>query len=261
MSIPREITELVANSGNNFHSKVARWLQSDGWQVTVSPYYLDQAQQKAREIDLVAEKLWPLLNPFGTQIGQTAIRLFVECKFIPTYSVFWFADKDLDAAKALVCAGGLFRPNNTYTDKHHYLAQSKRVAKLYATSVGRNSESDPYYKALNQVLNAMVSMRDAPLCAPLFEKTGDQGPTVLLEFPVVVCSSYQQMYSVDFYADSPPERVVANFQLETQYAYVDKQGRQKDEHLLIDFTEFDQLPSYTAALKQDVDAAAIFARP
>lgn len=263
MSVPQEITDLVAGSGNNFHAKVARWLQSDGWQVTVSPYYLDQAQHKAREIDLVAEKLWPLMDDFGhRQIGYTAVRLFVECKFIPAYSVFWFADKDLGAARALVCSQGLFRLDNTYTDKHHYVAQSKRVAKLYATSVGRtNSENDPYYRALNQVLNAMVSMRGGRLCASLLKKTGGHGPTVLLEFPVVVCSSFQQIYSVDFYADSTPERVQENFQLEIQYAYLDKQGKQNDEHLLIDFVEFDQLASYVAAVGQDVGAAAIFARP
>ena len=60
MSVPDEITKLIDNSGNNFHAKVARWLSNDGWHITVSPYYMDQSQSKAREIDLIAEKAWPI---------------------------------------------------------------------------------------------------------------------------------------------------------------------------------------------------------
>src|SRR5512143_4062633 len=103
MSGPEAITKLVAASGNNFHAKVARWMQADGWHVTVSPYYMDQTQNKAREIDLVAEKLWPVMDHWGRQpVGDVAVRLFVECKFIPSYSVFWFTDKDFEAAEKLV---------------------------------------------------------------------------------------------------------------------------------------------------------------
>ena len=59
---------------------------------------MDQTQNKAREIDLVAEKLWPVMDHWGQPMGDVAVRLFVECKFIPSYSVFWFADKDTEAA-------------------------------------------------------------------------------------------------------------------------------------------------------------------
>ena len=97
MSVPDEVLKLISESGNNFHAKVARWMQADGWHVSVSPYYMDQTQNKAREIDLVAEKLWPVMDHWGQPMGDVAVRLFVECKFIPSYSVFWFADKDREA--------------------------------------------------------------------------------------------------------------------------------------------------------------------
>jgi hypothetical protein len=103
MPVPDEVLKLVAESGNNFHAKVARWMQADGWHVTVSPYYMDQTQNKAREIDLVAEKLWPVMDTFGRTIDDVAVRLFIECKFIPSYSVFWFTDKDKESAEKLVC--------------------------------------------------------------------------------------------------------------------------------------------------------------
>ncbi|HEX20472.1 MAG TPA: hypothetical protein ENG78_06610, partial [Acidiferrobacteraceae bacterium] len=120
---------------------------------------MDQTQAKAREIDLVAEKTWPSFDSFGHPVGNVAVRLFVECKYVPSYAVFWFADKDTKAAKELVCSSGPFRDNNMYTDKHHYLSQSPRVAKLFTSSPGKAAENEPFYKALNQVLNGMVSLR------------------------------------------------------------------------------------------------------
>lgn len=261
MSIPVEVQKLISESGNNFHAKVARWMQADGWHVAVSPYYMDQTQNKAREIDLVAEKLWPVHDSWGGQpIGDVAVRLFIECKFIPSYSVFWFTDKDMDAAEKLVCSSGKFRTNNSYTKKHHYLAESPRVAKLFAASVGRGTDNDPYYKALNQVLNAMISMRGGQISVPALRKRG-RGPMALLEFPVVVCSSFQQIYGVDFFADLPPERVTDNFQLEIEYAYLDRAGAHRDEHLLLDFVEFGQLQSFVTAIAENANLAAHFARP
>ncbi len=48
MAVPNEVSELIKNSGNNFHAKVACWLSDNGWHVVVSPYYMDQTQNKAR---------------------------------------------------------------------------------------------------------------------------------------------------------------------------------------------------------------------
>lgn len=62
MPIPDEVLQVVAGSENNFHAKVARWMLADGWNVTMNPYYMDQPQNKASEIDLVAEKLWPVMD-------------------------------------------------------------------------------------------------------------------------------------------------------------------------------------------------------
>ena len=81
MTIPKEVTELIQSSGNNFHAKVARWLAASGWHVVVSPYYMDQTQNKAREIDLVAEKTWPIQDSFGRAVDNIAVRLLVEKSF------------------------------------------------------------------------------------------------------------------------------------------------------------------------------------
>jgi hypothetical protein len=81
----------------------------------------------------------------------------------------------------------------------------------------------------------------------------------LLEFPVVVCSSFQQVYGVDFYADSTPEKITNNFQLEIQYAYLGRNRTQRDEHLLLDFVEFNQLDAFVEAIGEDANVAVLLA--
>ncbi|MES2207285.1 MAG: hypothetical protein V4525_10910 [Pseudomonadota bacterium] len=257
---PNEVLELIATSGNNFHSKVAKWFYDNDWHVIVSPYYMDQTQNKAREIDLIAEKLYPVQDIFNRYtIGHVAVRLFIECKFIPTHSVFWFADKDMPSANELVCSDGTFLDNHRDTKNHHYLTQSPKVAKLFATSINKSAEADPFYKALNQVLNAMVSMRTQPLFTPKLLKN-QKPPFQILQFPVVVCSSFEKLFSVDFFDnESSPTSISKNFQLEVRYAYIDRHNTQRDDYFLLDFIDFQQLENFINAIDQDGMIAASFA--
>lgn len=221
---------------------------------------MDQTQNKAREIDLIAEKLWPVKDVFDRRMDDVAVRLFIECKFVPSHSVFWFAEKDQESAEDLVCSSGLFRVDNSYTKKHHYLAQNSKVAKLFTTSASKASENEPFYKALNQALNAMVSMSGQPVSVPVLKKSR-RTPRVVIEFPVVVCSSFDQMYSVDFYAESQPESIKDNFQLEVRYAYIDRHNKQRNDYFLLDFVEFSQLEKFAQAIDEDARVAAFFAAP
>lgn len=259
MSVPSQVQELIDGSGNTFHAKVARWFASDGWSTTISPYYMDQSQQKARELDLIAEKVWPIKGTFGLQEGEVAVRLFVECKFLPGYSVFWFTDKDRSAVEKMICASGYFRRDNTYTSKHHYLSTSDRVAKLFASSNAKGQEAEPFYKALNQSLNGLVSMRCQTPRAFSSERR-DGGFQLTLDFPVVVCSSFSQLYAADFGGTGNTSLVKDNFQLEIQYAYVDASGHSRDELFLLDVVEYERLSQLVAAIAEDASVAGSFAR-
>ena len=256
MSVPTAVQELIDGSGNNFHAKVARWFAADGWRTAISPYYMDQSQQKARELDLIAEKQWPIRSHIGQWIGEVVVRLFVECKYVPGYSVFWFVDKNMKATTEMVCAKGPFRSDNIYTAKHHYIAGGSRVAKLFASSNARGQESEPFYKALNQALNGLVAMRGQT--PQLTLDSGGRGTNVVLNFPVVVCSSFTQLYAADFAGVKESSEIIDNFQLEVQYAFADSQGRSRDELFLLDFVEFDRLPQFIASITEDAIVAAFF---
>jgi hypothetical protein len=258
MSIPKSVTTLVEKSGNNFHAKVARWLNANEWHTIVSPYYMDQTQGKARELDIVAEKFWPIRNRWDDPIGDVVVRILVECKFIASESVFWFAPKNMTATRVLVHGLGPFKEDNAYTKKHHYLADSASVAKLFTSSNGKAQEADPFYKALNQALNGTIALRHQPTRHPELQRRAGVR-LVTLNYPVVVCSSFAQLYATDFLVDSEPTLLKENFQMEVEYAYHDKEGRQRNDHFLLDFVEFDKLSDFQKSISIDAESAAYMA--
>tara|TARA_R100000353_G_scaffold164590_2_gene125407 strand:- start:169 stop:831 length:663 start_codon:yes stop_codon:yes gene_type:complete len=219
---------------------------------------MDQSHGRAREIDLIAEKLWPIRDEFDHPKGDLAVRLFIECKYVPSEAVFWFADKDTKAAQELICRNGPFRRENSYTERHHYLSSSPRVAKLFASDNAKARENEPFYKALNQALNGMVSLKGQAVSIPAV-KEGRRSVNIVLEFPVIVCNSFSRLYAVDFDRDSSPELISHNFQLEVQYAYVDRSQTPRDDYFLLDFVEFERLNEFMKSISSDAKSAAFLA--
>lgn len=258
MSAPDSITQLIESSGNNFHVKVARWFRDRGWHIVVSPYYMDQMQSKAREIDLTAEKLWPIGTFADQRQGSIVVRLFVECKYVAADTVFWFARKNRNAAKDLVCRSRVFHENNSYINEHHYLSTSPDVAKLFASNSTRGQENEPFYKALNQALNATVSMRNQRPFHPDLAGRNSGNP-IVLDFPVIVCNSFSKFYKVDFFEETEPRLIDSNFQLEVQYAFLDRTGQSRNDYFLLDFVEFEQLDSFESAIDKDAQTGASLA--
>jgi hypothetical protein len=253
MTLPKQVQELIDASGNTFHAKVAQWFLGQGWRIAVSPYYMDQSQQKARELDLVAERARPIYSRHGRQSGEILVRLYIECKYVPGPSVFWFTAKNRPAAVDLVCGISPFQRDNLYTERHHYIAGHDRVAKLFASANSKGQEAEPFYKALNQVLNAFVSLRGR--IAAMDPPRRNPGQRILLEYPVVICSSFNQLYAADFLGAEATELIRSNFQLEVQYAYLDRAGSQRDDYFLIDFVDYEKLQAFQAEIEGDVNAA------
>ena len=258
MSNNSKVQEIIEYSGNTFHAKVARWFDENGWEVQISPYFLDQSLQKAREIDLIVEKKFCETNISGIYTGDIVLKLFIECKYANSDSVFWFADKDYVQAKKLVCRSGPFRDNNSNTDDHHYLSHGSKVAKLFASTKGKNHENEPIYRALNQVLNGLISMRRMGINS-LSIKNQLRRKITILEFPVIVCSSFEKLFMVNFFEDSEAKRIDEIFQMEVEYAFVNKNQSEIKEYFLIDFVEFDKLTFFEELLLKDAETAAFFA--
>jgi len=253
MNDKEEVNSIINESGNSFHCRVTNYLQGNGWHTLVSPYYMDNASNKPREIDLIAEKSWLYKDGFENKYGTFNLKLFIECKFIPQTNVFWFSEKDLVSTKEWLASNTPLSEGNLFTDKHHYLATNPKVAKLFASKNKPNVENEVIYKALNQSLNAMVYLRHRKSIIP--EKP-NQNNTILatVEIPVILCNSFEKFYQVEMNISSKPEVIEDNFQLEVNYAYLDKNKNHKNEFFLIDIVDFNNLDKFLALMESDKEA-------
>ena len=158
------------------------------------------------------------------------------------------------AVEELVCSSGGFRKDNSYTAQHHYLASGNRVAKVFASTNARGQEAEPFYKALNQALNGLVSLRVQPTSAATSSRGADR-VLAILDYPIVVCSSFAFLYAADFDGQHEPSEIRDNFQLEVQYAYIDPSGRTKDNLFVLDFVEYEKLAQFIASIQRDAEIA------
>jgi hypothetical protein len=244
--------EIAAASGHSFQTKVLRALSGAGWTVQISPYYSDSESGKSREVDLVAEQAIHLLDPFEAP-AVLYVRLFIECKFVNTAVVFWMHEQDRASTFALLeNRFGLAR-TKTFAQEHHYL-RSRRVAKLFASGKSIDTDRDQIYKALNQSLNALIALRPT---APV-TRVNATGTTheLVVNYPVIVCNSFDRIFAVDMEAESDPTRVTDEFLLEVNYAS-NSSGRSVSEFFLVDVVPFDRLSIFLGQIHRDVDAMRV----
>ena len=71
--------------------------------------------------------------------------------------------------------------------------------------------------------------------------------------------SADRIFSVDFFADSEPEPIQDNFQLEVSYAYIDRNEAHRNDYFLLDFVAFDKLTEFGNAIDNGAKAAAFLA--
>lgn len=255
MTREETVEALLNQSGNSFHCRVARYFADKDWHIQLSPYYMDSSMNKAREIDLVAEKAWLIRDGYHSNPGTLNVKLFIECKYIPQVNLFWFDDKDAGSAKQWLYQNSSFRQGNNLVNEHHYLSTNPQVAKLFASENKPAVENEVIYKAINQSLNSMVYLRNresiiSPAQAP--------NPNVFetLEMPVIVCNSFENFYFTNVIGEDEPARLTENFQLEVNYAYVDQDQNSKNEYFLIDVIEFDQLNNFSGLIETGKNALA-----
>lgn len=257
MSAELNIIELVESSGNSFHARVVKAFRDAGWHTRVSPYYLDESTNRAREIDLVAEKSWLVQGLRGQSQWQLHTKLFVECKYLTGQTAVWIDERDSAAAERWLGSNTpLPGASNIYTQKHHYLASGSQVAKLFASTPGGGQEREALYKALNQALHAMVYLRRSGSIIPP-EKLGHLRNR-FVELPVILVNSFDGFYSVSMDQPAEPKLVDQNFQLEVHYAFLDASRKRQSEYFLVDVVAYDRLREFFDALERDAEAMLHF---
>lgn len=254
----KKVNSIISRSGNNFHCKVLKYLKDKGWTVLISPYYNDNISGKPREIDLIAEKYFDcIIDYWGKPKGSVSVKLYIECKHITQENVFWFYDKEEKSAIDLVVSTTPMERGNIYTNKHHYLENKERVAKLFADGKSNTSESEVFYKALNQCLNAMIYNRGKGTIINREDRRREFNK-VVLEYPVIVCNSFKNLYRVDIDSEAEVVNINNNFNLEVNYSYLNYSRVNIDEYFLIDVVNFEDIDQFLAKLESDAKAMNVF---
>ena len=250
-----DIKKIIEMSGNSFHCEVVKYLKSKGWHSLISPYYLDSMSNKPREIDLVSEKAYPRIKefPFGGQSGTINIKLFIECKYIPKEIVFWFDKKDIESTKKWVVSNTPLKENNMFTNQHHYIKSNAKVAKMFGSSTKPKYENEVIYKALNQCLHAIVYNKLKGSIVPINDGY-HQNILGKMMIPVIVCNSFDHFYKVEIEDQNNIEKIDDNFQLEVNYAYLDKNGNHKNTFFLIDVVDYSKFDKFLSSIDGDAEA-------
>ena len=251
-----EIKNLIKESGNNFHYQVVDFLRKRDWEVLVSPYYSDNITNKTREIDIIAEKPFDVLDWAGDCVGTLNIKFFIECKYINKEIVFWFDSKNKEKAiERVINDTSLEHPRkNSIINSHHYL-DSVEVAKLFHSNSNRNSSLDNeiIYKAISQSLNSMIYHENAGSIIPEQE---NKIPNIkrTIKYPLILCNNFNKFYKVNSKESKGYSKINNNFQLEVDYVYLDKDKNSKDKYFLIDVIDFDKLDLFLEELEtKDID--------
>jgi len=248
---------IIAQSGNTFHCKVLKYLKEKDWTVLICPYYNDNVSSKPREIDLIAEKAFDAKDGCGTFLGTVNVKLFIECKYIPQETVFWFHDKD--ELKATELVNQMIPKGNGHPSimKHHYLAGVDRVAKLFADERKNSADNEIFYKALNQCLNAMVYYRNKESIIKL--PPGRNGYVLkIINYPIIVCNSFNDLYRVEIGTDTGPSKISEDFLLEVNYAYMTSDGNNRNEYFLIDILNFGSFDIFLEKIEEDTAVVSRF---
>lgn len=245
-----KIQEIIEASGNNFHSSVIKFLREKKWTVLISPYYNDYATDKAREIDIIAEKTFEVKDSlWGRTKGWLNVRFIIECKYINTETVFWFDAKDKKRAEERVIRDTPLTKDNIYTQKHHYMSDEK-VVKLFTSEKNKDLSNEPIYKAINQSLNAMIYFRHEPPIQRL-----DFRILRTVCYPIIILNDFKKIFSVNIGESSYSGITDKFFQLEINYAYLDPEKRNMNEYFLIDVVDFSHLDDFLSEIKtKDVEA-------
>ncbi|NQU77716.1 hypothetical protein HQ544_03390 [Candidatus Falkowbacteria bacterium] len=241
-----KVENLIQKSGMITHHKVVNVLRGRKWDVLVSPYYYDNTSDKTKEIDVVAEKLFPVA---GNE-KYISIQLFIECKYIDKEVVFWFDDKDMKKAVEKVendfnlelVGEGLRMAGDATTDPFHYLTDEK-VAKLFSTNTNKE---DVIYKALSQSLNAMIHYERLNIGSIMDDK---KSLYRIIRQPIIVCDNFDNLLEVNLeHVNLPALKIDKNFQIEVNYIY---QKDRRSEYSLIDVIDIKSLNSFLEHLEEE----------
>lgn len=236
-----KIKEIIRDSGHQLHLQVIDLLRSCGWKVTISPFYNDPATGKARELDIIAEKIISVTSSLKKASDDLPleeslrVQFFIECKYIKNPLVFWFDDKNIPETQVFARSNKVLETiqesvlNQVHAQErrriHHYVKDTD-VAKLHKTQ----GTQDNFFDGLSSVLNSWMIYNQIP-----------KSNTVT--FPIIILNSFNNVFRVDATNKNGFKKIVDSFQYEINYSCL-KDSIQNSQFCLVDILEVDRMDAF-----------------
>jgi|SRR3989344_243296 len=136
-------------SGHNFHFEIEDRVKAKGWEIHSKLSYLDDVENKPREIDFLAMQQRESYNPRGNQVAIVA-----ECKYLNHDVNFWFRDNPKNH-KAYFVDG--YSTDKLFIDENrfHFFVPQKVAVALEEGGVKKDM-----YEAIIQTSKALMYFRE-----------------------------------------------------------------------------------------------------
>lgn len=234
----------MEDSGIQLNIRAITYLENNGWEVKISPYYRDIATGTSREVDLIATKEF-LVQDDGKALAAIVFKLYIECKYIDKKTSFWFHPTDKNIVREVLNRTG-FDPKDIHNHRYN---STTEVAKLFATEK-KSHEKEPIYQGLNQALHSLIYYGAFP------RNYGNPSiDAYFIDYPVILCNSFNNFERADLdNHDSCKKRKIAlsHFPLQVAYAYKDpKSDLNINNNYLIEVVNFEKIADFVRELEED----------
>lgn len=247
----QQLQDIIDKSGNKLHLDVTNLLRDKGWDVTISPYYVDEHSEKPREIDVLASKVTTVETKspaFSVSKREFKITLCIECKYLTdNKSIFWVDEQAQINDSALIRRGVersiSIRDTNTrfteYSNLHHYnvLNSEDKIGILYDNS---NKKDDRIFKSFTQSIKSLIFFRNQSQLQP---------NTIF--YPIVVYNpSNIYLYNLQ----SNEHKPMNHCGLFLNYSYIERIGSNSaiSEEFIVDFVLFDVLDKFLDKIDNEI---------
>lgn len=182
-----KIKGAIEKGGYGLELKASRILNKNSWYVKTNPIWFNEETKRYSEIDIVAKK----------KNKQNLLdMIIIECKKQADKPWVFFKQnkKNRDVLTLNIASEEYGRVYNkfekTYFDKHYYYG--KNIATYYMSPFGDPDKPNPIYKAINQVVNALIFY---------FEQQSDviyehKKERIVLVYPIIVFEG--MLFSAEF---------------------------------------------------------------
>lgn len=207
------IQKTIDESSSNVEIDTYNILANSNWkEIVENSYFTDPVEKKLRETDIIA--INKSIDDHDIIKGHRIIFL-IECKYVKDKIVFWFKDKKVDKAKAMVLrnyafSAGCYSEKNLYYTldnkqiSHHYIEKNKVAKKWDYVKEKSKKPEDVIGKATNQLANA------------LYFYSHNEYNTKCSIFPILIINDYKNVYKVE--ENGKYSEIKEHFQLEKEYS-------------------------------------------